>query len=81
MRPVPILPALRKLLVAWRLRSPHTRPADVVICTAEGQPVQERNLRRALDAAKDAAGMDAIEGRLSWHSLRHAFASTLADRF
>jgi integrase len=78
MRPVPILPALRKLLVAWRLRSPHTRPTDVVICTAEGYPVQERNLRRALDAAKEAAGMEATDARLSWHSLRHAFASALA---
>ena len=77
-RPVPILPALRKLLVEWKLRSPHTRPSDVVVCTAEGQPVQERNLRRALDQAKDEAGMGATEARLSWHSLRHSFASALA---
>ena len=61
-RPVPILPALRKRLVAWRLRSPHARPADVVICTAEGRPVQERNLRRALDAANGAAGRTRSRG-------------------
>jgi integrase len=31
-----------------------------------------------LDAAKEATGMEATEGRLSWHSLRYAFASALA---
>jgi integrase len=49
-----------------------------VICTADGGAVQERNIRRALDAAKDAAGLDATEGRLSMHSLRHSWASALA---
>ena len=44
----------------------------------KGAPVQERNLRRALDAAKVAAGLDETEDRLSWHSLRHSFASLLA---
>ena len=38
----------------------------------------ERNLRRALDAAKEAAGLDGTEERLSWHSLRHSYASLLA---
>ena len=49
-----------------------------MIATAEGRPLQERNLRRALDQAKTDASMDKTEGRLSWHSLRHAFASALA---
>jgi integrase len=77
-RTVPIVPALRRLLVAWRLRSPHTRPEDPVICTADGGPVQERNLRRALDDAKESAGLEGTEGRLSMHSLRHSWASALA---
>jgi integrase len=77
-RTVPLLPALRRLLVAWRLRSPHTRPDDLVIATADGLPVQERNLRRALDVAKTTAKLDGTEERLSWHSLRHSFASMLA---
>jgi integrase len=77
-RVVPLLPALRRLLVAWQLRSPHVRPADLLICSADGRPVQEQNLRRALNLAKEAAGLDATEGRLSWHSLRHSFASALA---
>jgi integrase len=78
LRAVPVLPALRRRLVAWKLRSPNTRPHDLIICTADGNPVQERNLRRALDNAKAAAGMDATDNRLSWHSLRHSFASMLA---
>jgi integrase len=77
-RIVPLVPALRRLLVAWRLRSPHTRPDDLVICTAPGDSVQERNLRRALDDAKEAAGLNATEGRLSFHSLRHSCASAHA---
>ena len=32
----------------------------------------------ALDAAKVAAGLDGTEERLSWHSLRHSYASSLA---
>jgi len=77
-RNVPLLPALRRLLVAWKLRSQRTRPQDLIVCTASGDHVQERNLRRALEAAKTEAKLDEIEDRLSWHSLRHSYASTLA---
>jgi integrase len=77
-RTVPMLPALRRFLVAWKVRSPHARPGDLVVCTATGGPVQERNLRRALDDAKATAGLDATKERLSWHSLRHSYASMLA---
>jgi integrase len=76
-RAVPMLPELRRLLVGWKLRSPRTR-ADLVVCTVEGVPMQERNLRRALDDVKAKAGLDGGEERLSWHSLRHSFASMLA---
>ena len=71
-RTAPTVPALRRLLVAWRLRSPHTRPGNFVIVTADGRAVQERNIRRALDDAKESAGLDETEGRLSMHSLRHS---------
>jgi integrase len=78
LRVVPIVPALRRLLVSWRLRSPHTRPDDLVVGTADGRAVQERNIRRALNAAKVSAGLDTTDGRLSMHSLRHSWASALA---
>ena len=77
-RAVPILPALRRLLIAWRLASPHTRPGDFVIGTADGGPVQERNVRRALESAKAAAGLKDTDGRLSLHALRHSCLSALA---
>lgn len=77
-RVVPILPALRRILVAWRLASPRSRPDDLVVCTAGGGPAQERNVRRALDDAKTAAGLDETDGRLSLHALRHSCLSALA---
>lgn len=77
-RTVPMLPALRRVLLAWQVRSPHKRPHDLVIGTADGKHVAERNLRRALEDAKETAGLDKLDDRLSWHSLRHSFASLLA---
>ena len=77
-RTVPILPALRRLLLDWQARSPHALPDELVIGTAEGKPVAERNLRRTLDVAKDAAGLAGSEERLSWHSLRHSCLSMFA---
>jgi integrase len=77
-RTVPMLPALRRVLLKWQVRSPHKRPHDLVIGTADGKHVAERNLRRALDDAKETANLDKLDDRLSWHSLRHSFASLLA---
>ena len=77
-RTVPLLPALRRRLVEWKLKAPHSRPADLVVGTADGKPIAERNLRRALDDAKAAAALDGLDDRLSLHSLRHSFASMLA---
>ena len=75
-RAVPMLPALRRVLVAWRLRSPFTEADDLVIGTAERTPVEERNLRRSLEAAVAKAGIEVADGeRLSWHALRHAAIS------
>jgi hypothetical protein len=40
--------------------------------------VLKSNLRRSLEAAKARAKLDGGGARLSWHSLRHSFASALA---
>jgi integrase len=40
--------------------------------------VQFGRMRRALESAKAEVGLDGLEDRLSWHSLRHSFASMLA---
>jgi integrase len=77
-RTVPMLPALRRVLAAWKLRSPRARPHNLVVCTADGTHVQERNLRAMLERAKKTAKLAGGEERLSWHSLRHSWASMLA---
>lgn len=40
--------------------------------------MQERNVRRALDVAKQTAGLDGLEERVSMHALRHSYASLVA---
>jgi integrase len=74
-RTVALFPELRNLLLKWKVRSPRTDPEDYVVCTHNGAPMEQRNLRRALQKAKNAAGLEATEGRLSWHSLRHSAGS------
>ena len=37
--------------------------------------MQQRNAQLTLAKAKQAAGLDTLEGRLSWHSLRHSAGS------
>jgi integrase len=54
------------------------RSGRELVCTADGEHVQKRDLRRALEDAKTAAKVDGGAARLSWHSLRHSWASMLA---
>jgi integrase len=77
-RAVPLFPELRTLLVKWKLEAEHSQESDYLLSTVDGHPVSERNLRRVLDHAKVDAGLDQGVERLSWHSLRHSFASMLA---
>ena len=74
-RVVPLFPELRQLLLKWKLKSPFTDPDDYVLVTASRGPVQQRNTQRTLAKAKQGAGLDSLEGRLSWHSLRHSAGS------
>jgi integrase len=71
-REVTILPRLRRLLREWKLASIRSRPGDFVFATAEGKPLAERNIRRALEDAKKTAKLDGLDDRLSMHSLRHS---------
>ena len=73
-----MLPALRRELVAWRLKSACVEPEHYVICCHDGTPVQERNAWRALERAKRRAGLGVGEDeRRSWHVLRHSCGSFL----
>ena len=80
MRVVPLFPELRQLLLMWKVRSPFTDPDDYVLVTSSRGPVQQRTLA-TLATAKQAAGLDALEGRLSWHSLRHSAGSVWLTEF
>lgn len=76
-RSIPVVPALRSRLIEWRLRSPFSTDDDLVIPSHAGGCVAPENTRRALSSAIKAAGLDGGAERLSFHSLRHAYGSTL----
>ena len=77
-RSIPLLPSLRRQLIAWKAQLTPNRSRALRHLHARRLPVQQRNAQRALEKAKEAAGLDGTEERLSWHSLRHSFASMLA---
>jgi len=64
--------ALREQLV----RSPRSRPGDYVFVGRTGEPHDHRNAGgRALARAVRRAGLDGAEGRITFHTLRHSYAS------
>jgi integrase len=60
--------------------SAHRTPVRPISSSARPRAVMcsRGNLRRAFEAAKTKATIDGGDERLSWHSLRHSFASVLA---
>lgn len=71
-RDIPILPALRRRLIAHRLASPWTRPGDPVFTATSGRPKAYRNARRALGTVADALALDLVS-----HDFRRSLASFL----
>jgi integrase len=71
-RDIPVLPALRRRLVAHRLASPWTRPGDPVFAATSGKPKGYRNVRRALETIGDELGIDLVS-----HDFRRSLASFL----
>jgi integrase len=71
-RDLPILPALRRRLIALRLASPWTRPEDPVFATTSGGPKTYRNVRRALGVVGEELGFDLVS-----HDFRRSLASFL----
>jgi hypothetical protein len=69
-RDLPMLPALRRRLIAHRLASPWTRPGDPVIAATNGKPMAYRNVRRALETISDELGVDLVS-----HDFRRSLAS------
>jgi integrase len=71
-RDLPILPALRRRLIAHRLSSPWTRPTDPVFAATSGKPKGYRNVRRALETIAEELGFDLVS-----HDFRRSLASYL----
>jgi integrase len=71
-RDIPVLPALRRRLIAHRLASPWTRPGDPVFAATSGRPEGYRNVRRAIETVGDELGID-----LRSHDFRRSLASFL----
>jgi integrase len=77
-RRVPLAPELVKLLAALKLKSKWSHDEAFVFASRNGGPLSHRNVqRRGFEAARDVAGIDAS---VTFHDLRHAFASYAADR-
>jgi integrase len=88
-RDIVLMPALARILKAHRLASPHSRDDDLVFPTVNGKTVGHRNLsQRGLDRATGAAAQRAAAKAghahtptgledVTFHSLRHTFASLL----
>lgn len=71
-RDLPILPALRRRLIAHRLASPWTRPGDPVAAATNGRPKAYRNARRAIKTIEAELGIDLVS-----HDFRRSLASFL----
>ena len=71
-RDIPVLPALRRRLIAHRLASPWTRPGDPVMAATSGKPKGYRNARRALKMIEAELGTDLVS-----HDFRRSLASYL----
>lgn len=77
-RRVPLTAELVRALRGHRLASHYSQDEDVVFASRSGSPLSHRNVqRRGFEPARDEAGLPST---LTFHSLRHAFASVAASR-
>jgi integrase len=77
-RRVPLSAELVSFLRKLKLASKHSGEADFVFASRAGTPLQHRNVQvRGFEAARDLAGLPST---LTFHDLRHGFASMAAHR-
>jgi integrase len=78
LRRVPLSPDLVALLRRHRMASRFSQETDFVFASRAGTPLQHRNVqRRGFELARDKAKLPET---LTFHDLRHAFASLAAHR-
>ena len=71
-RRVPIRPELVKALREHKMASPFSKDEDFVFASKTGGPKLHRTVQRAFESIRDKANLPEI---LTFHDLRHAFAS------
>jgi integrase len=69
------------LLAKHKLASAYSTEDDFVIVSRVGTALNAPNVvRRGLEPALEAAGLRPIEPKITFHDLRHAFASIMIER-
>ena len=73
-RRVPLPDDLATYLVALKLRSSYSQDSEPIFASRAGTPLSHRNVaRRGFEPARSLAGIEGV----SFHDLRHAFASRM----
>jgi integrase len=77
LRRIPLSDEMTSELAALRLRSRYSNDDDPVFFSRNGKPLKHRNAtRRGCELAAEKAGIEGV----TFHSMRHAFASRMIDR-
>jgi len=77
LRRIPLSDEMTGALAALKLRSRYSNDDDPVFAARNGRPLKHRNAtRRGFENTAEQAGIDDV----SFHSMRHAFASRMIDR-
>jgi integrase len=76
-RRIPLSPDVAADLAKHKLSSRHSKDGDPVFASRSGRPLGHRNAtNRGFEPAAREAGLEGV----SFHSMRHAFASRMIDR-
>ena len=80
-RRVPIAPDLVKQLTEHKLASGYAQEDDFVFPSKKGTPLFARNVvLRGFEPALELAGLNTAKPKITFHDLRHAFASIMIER-
>jgi integrase len=76
-RRIPLSADMKAYLAALKLRSDYSGDQDPVFVSRSGKPLGHRNVtRRGFEVAAELAGIEGV----TFHSMRHAFASRMISR-
>ena len=80
-RHVPLAPSLVRLLTKHKLASGYSKDTDFVFPSRNGTALNARNVvTRGFEPAREVAGLAGLEPKITFHDLRHAFASIMIER-